>query len=67
MPERCCLYCEVPLIDKRPDAMYCDELCGRAYRNERVHMSREAEAYWEGVRRAGTRRRRAVRDRGGAA
>lgn len=52
MPERRCLYCEGPLVDKRPDALYCDELCGRAYRVERVHMGLEAGAFWDGVRRA---------------
>lgn len=51
-----CLYCEAELVDKRPDARYCDDVCGRAYRDERVHMSREAQAFWDGVRRARRRR-----------
>jgi hypothetical protein len=54
--ERRCLYCEAVLVDKRPDARYCDGLCGRAYRDEKVHLSREAREFWAAV----TQARRAV-------
>jgi hypothetical protein len=52
MAEQRCLYCEAELVDKRPDALYCDAICGRAYRDANVHMSREAQEFWEAVTRA---------------
>lgn len=52
MTEARCLYCEAALVGKRPDARYCDDVCGRAYRDATVHMTREAREFWDGVRRA---------------
>lgn len=48
---RRCLFCRHPLTRKRPQALYCNEQCGRSYRHERVHRVDASRVFWEGVSR----------------
>jgi hypothetical protein len=65
---RRCLFCEGELSeDKRADAKYCDDVCGREYRRERAGVSvsgRIASRFWDRyrqiVRRSPARRTLAV-------
>ncbi len=49
-PTARCLYCEAPLTGKRRQAIYCDDLCGRAYRDSHVHLRDAAQEFWKRFR-----------------